>query len=165
LEARSFASSPARFFDRSWYAMQHVEPERLARLQLGALQLRFAELRDRIPVLTTMASEQGVSDLGDLDDVANSARQIRPQIAVGLGLGTSSANVFVCSWRSAAMCAIGRPVSTANPTDARFQDLCPPSLAHAAVIWLASTQAAPKRGARFSTKARRASSKSEPACA
>jgi hypothetical protein len=68
-EARSFANSPARFFDRSWYAMQHVEPERLARLQLRALQLRFAELRDRIPVLTTMASEQGVSALGDLDDV------------------------------------------------------------------------------------------------
>jgi hypothetical protein len=68
-EARSFVTSPARFFDQSWYAMQHVESKRLAGLQLTALQLRFSELRDRIPVLTALVSEQGVDELVDLDDV------------------------------------------------------------------------------------------------
>jgi hypothetical protein len=68
-EARAFATSPAKFFAHSWHAMQHVEPERLAALQLAALQLRFGELRDRIPVLRTLADEQGVRELAERDDV------------------------------------------------------------------------------------------------
>jgi hypothetical protein len=67
--ARRFASSPAQYFDHSWHAMHHVEPDELAALQLEALRLRFTELRDRIPVLTTMASEQGIDSIGELDEV------------------------------------------------------------------------------------------------
>lgn len=68
-EARAFATSPARYFGHSWAAMQHVEPERLTALQLAALRLRFAELRERIPVLTTMADEQRVERIEEPEDV------------------------------------------------------------------------------------------------
>ena len=68
-DAHRFATSPARFFGHSWHAMHHVEPDRLAALQVEALRWRFAELRDRIPVLSTMASEQDVDQLFDADDV------------------------------------------------------------------------------------------------
>ncbi len=68
-DALAFAGSPASYFDRSWHAMQHVEPDRLAALQLNALQLRFTDLRDRIPVLKAMADEQGVEGVEALDDV------------------------------------------------------------------------------------------------
>jgi hypothetical protein len=67
--AREFASSPAQFFDHSWHAMQHVERERLEALQLAALRLRFADLRDRLPTLTAMAGEQDVTAIDALDDV------------------------------------------------------------------------------------------------
>ncbi|MHB8693728.1 MAG: long-chain-fatty-acid--protein ligase [Solirubrobacteraceae bacterium] len=49
--------------------MQHIERERLAGLQLSALQQRFSELRDRIPVLNAMAAELGAGDLDEVDDV------------------------------------------------------------------------------------------------
>src|SRR5438874_12282158 len=68
-EARAFATSPAEFFGGSWHAMQHVEPGRLADLQLAAMRMRFAELRDRVPTLGAMAGELGVRDVGALDDV------------------------------------------------------------------------------------------------
>jgi hypothetical protein len=68
-EAREFATSPARFFGHSWHAMQHVAPARLEALQLAALQMRFAELLDRIALLTTMASEQGVERIDERDQV------------------------------------------------------------------------------------------------
>jgi hypothetical protein len=68
-EVEQFAGSPARYFGGSWHAMHHVEPERLAALQLSALQLRFTELRDRIPVLKAIADEQDVSELDTAEDV------------------------------------------------------------------------------------------------
>jgi hypothetical protein len=43
--------------------------ERLEVLQLAALQRRFTQLRDRIPVLPTMSDEQNVHELADLNDV------------------------------------------------------------------------------------------------
>jgi hypothetical protein len=64
-----FASSPAQYFGHSGHAMQHVPADELGRMQLEALQARFAELRDRIPTLSTMADEQGVNQLGGVDDV------------------------------------------------------------------------------------------------
>ena len=68
-EARRFIANPARFFEHSWHAMQHVDPERLAGLQVQALRIRFEELADRIPTLAAMVSEQGVDGIGELDDV------------------------------------------------------------------------------------------------
>jgi hypothetical protein len=69
LEARAFASSPAQFFGHSWHAMHHLDPVRLAALQLEAMRMRFAEQRDTIPVLTTMADELGIRELERVDDV------------------------------------------------------------------------------------------------
>ena len=67
-QAQEFAASPARFFGGSWYAMQHVAPERLAALQLNAIRARFAELRHQIPMLTTLADGFGVDGIRELDD-------------------------------------------------------------------------------------------------
>jgi hypothetical protein len=64
-----FADAPARFFGSSWHAMQHLDPVRLAALQLEAVQLRFGRLRASVPALTTMADELGVREIGELDDV------------------------------------------------------------------------------------------------
>jgi len=36
-DAHRFATSPARFFGHSWHAMHHVEPDRLAALQVEEL--------------------------------------------------------------------------------------------------------------------------------
>jgi hypothetical protein len=68
-DAAAFADSPASYFGDSWHAMHHLDPARLADLQLSALRLRFGQLRDRIPVLTAIAGEQGVTELGAVDDV------------------------------------------------------------------------------------------------
>ena len=69
IEAQAFADSPAGFFGDSWHAMQHVDPDRLPELQLSALQLRFEQLRDRIPVLQTMAEQQGIQAVDSPEDV------------------------------------------------------------------------------------------------
>jgi len=68
-DVRAFASTPAEFFGHSWYAMHHVPVDELRHLQLSALRMRFAELRDAIPVLTTMADESAISAIESLDDV------------------------------------------------------------------------------------------------
>ena len=68
-EVRAFATSPDQYFGGSWYAMHHVEPDRLAALQLASVKMRFAELRDRIPTLSVMADELGVVEIAEIDDV------------------------------------------------------------------------------------------------
>ena len=68
-DVRAFASTPAEFFGHSWYAMHHVPADQLRGLQLSALRMRFAELRDAIPVLATMADESAISAIESLDDV------------------------------------------------------------------------------------------------
>ncbi|MEZ0366022.1 hypothetical protein ACAG26_20310 [Mycobacterium sp. pUA109] len=66
-EVQAFVDDPAEFFGRSWQAMQDVDRERLEGLQLEAIRLRFAQLRDRIPTLTRLADELGVSEIVDWD--------------------------------------------------------------------------------------------------
>lgn len=68
-EVRHFATSPASYFGHSWHAMQHVPAGELERLQLSALRMRFAELRDAIPTLRAMADESGVESIDRLGDV------------------------------------------------------------------------------------------------
>jgi hypothetical protein len=67
--ARQFASDPVEFFGHSYYAMHHVDPDALSSMQLAALRFRFTELRERIPVLSTIAGEQGIADFARLEDV------------------------------------------------------------------------------------------------
>jgi hypothetical protein len=69
-EARAFATSPAEFFGHSSHAMHHIDPARLAELQAQALSQRFAELRAAIPVLATLAEEQGITQLDSLEDAS-----------------------------------------------------------------------------------------------
>ena len=68
-QTRRFVDSPAQFFGQSWYAMQHLPSEQLAELQLAALRLRLAELRDRIPVLSAMVSHQRIEQIDRPEDV------------------------------------------------------------------------------------------------
>jgi hypothetical protein len=68
-DALRFADAPAEFFGDSRRAMHQIDPARLAELQLSALRLRFDALRDRVPVLTAMAEEQGVTAIEQLDDI------------------------------------------------------------------------------------------------
>jgi hypothetical protein len=68
-DSAAFADSPASYFRDSWHAMHHVEPARLADLQLSGLKLRFEQLRGRIPVLTAIAGEQGVTEIEAVEDV------------------------------------------------------------------------------------------------
>jgi hypothetical protein len=67
--AQRFADAPAQYFGHSWHAMQHVPAEELEALQLAAVQMRFADLRDRIPTLSRMAEEAGVDSLDGVNDV------------------------------------------------------------------------------------------------
>jgi Acyl-CoA reductase (LuxC) len=67
--AQRFSTSPAQYFAGSWHAMHHVDPGRLADLQLAALQLRFAEQRDRIATLHTSVAELGLEEITDLNAV------------------------------------------------------------------------------------------------
>ncbi|MHB8693907.1 MAG: hypothetical protein ACYDHH_21930 [Solirubrobacteraceae bacterium] len=69
VEARRFATSPTAYFEHSWYAMHHLDPERLTALQLAALRIRFEQMPDRIPTLAAMVREQGTSTIERLEDV------------------------------------------------------------------------------------------------
>jgi hypothetical protein len=69
VDARAFADAPAEYFGHSWYAMHHVPPGELEALQLAAVRMRFAQLCDAIPTLTAMASEQDVTEIGELNDI------------------------------------------------------------------------------------------------
>lgn len=66
----AFSGDPIEFFERSRRAMHTLPGAELASLQLGGLQLRFEQLRDRLPVLRTMADEQHIDELAGLDDAA-----------------------------------------------------------------------------------------------
>ena len=69
VDPRRFADSPATYFGHSWYAMHHLPAPELAAMQLSALRMRFEELRDEIPTLTAIATEQDVTAIQELDDV------------------------------------------------------------------------------------------------
>lgn len=68
-EARSFADDPATYSGGSRWAMQHVPADDLPALQLAALRMRFAELRDVVPTLTAMADEQRIGTIETVADV------------------------------------------------------------------------------------------------
>jgi hypothetical protein len=68
-EERLFADDPASYFDHSATKMHSLPRDQLDALQRTALARRFAELRDRIPVLAVMARDQGVERLAEIEDV------------------------------------------------------------------------------------------------
>jgi len=68
-DAREFATAPAEYFGHSWHAMHHLERDELEELQLHAMRLRFEELRDRIPVLDRLASDQRIDAIDRREDI------------------------------------------------------------------------------------------------
>src|SRR4051794_25092874 len=69
-ELQTFAGNPIAYFERSRPAMHTLPAPELGALQLAALQLRFEQLHDRLPVLRTMADEQGIDEIATLDAAA-----------------------------------------------------------------------------------------------
>ena len=68
-DARRMADDPARYFHGIGYEAQHMPRDEIAALQLSGLQQRFADLRNRLPVLQAMADEQRIGAIGELDEV------------------------------------------------------------------------------------------------
>jgi hypothetical protein len=66
---RNFADDPGTFLGGSWRSMHSVRAQELDHLQLGALRMRFADLRDRLPVLTNLADKLGIETIEVFDDV------------------------------------------------------------------------------------------------
>lgn len=69
-EARRMADDPAVYFGGVGYEAQHLPVADLTAMQLLGLQQRFADLRNRIPVLQTLADEQKIEEINRLDDIA-----------------------------------------------------------------------------------------------
>jgi hypothetical protein len=67
--AALLANDPLEFCDHSLTRLHTVPREQLQALQLEALQMRFVELRDAIPMLTRLADKQQIMALETLDDV------------------------------------------------------------------------------------------------
>lgn len=68
-QAQSFLESPVSYFGHSGPAMLRMPVEELEALQLAALRLRFAEMRESIQMLGAMAAAQDLRRIEALDDV------------------------------------------------------------------------------------------------
>jgi hypothetical protein len=68
-DARALCDDPASFFHYSFTEMQSIPRDRLDALHKEGLRLRFADLRDRIPMLKKLADGQGIKELNELNDV------------------------------------------------------------------------------------------------
>lgn len=68
-KALQFANDPTEFFNHSINEMGSIPRDEMEALQLAALQARFAELRDNVPMLKKLADEQGVTEINELNDV------------------------------------------------------------------------------------------------
>lgn len=70
-EAIRMADNPPEYFGYSGAAAHEVPREDWEAMQLAALQQRFADLKDRLPVLTSTAREMGIESIGRIEDGAN----------------------------------------------------------------------------------------------
>ncbi len=71
VESLRMADDPPRYFGYSNRNAHHLPRERFEELQLTALQQRFADLRDRLPVLAATAREQRIDHIDTLDQGAD----------------------------------------------------------------------------------------------
>jgi hypothetical protein len=67
--AGAFIEDPLAFFDMSLTKMQSVPRGILEELQTQALSMRFEQQRDRIPALSKLADAQGITRIGEFDEV------------------------------------------------------------------------------------------------
>lgn len=63
------ADNPGSWTYRSWDELMSIPREEREKLQLEAVRINFARLRDRIPALKKLADRQGVSHIDKLEDV------------------------------------------------------------------------------------------------
>jgi hypothetical protein len=70
-EAMRMANDPPTYFGGSGGAAHQIPRAEAEAMQAAALRERFAELRDRLPVLKSAADEQGMDDIRTLEDGAN----------------------------------------------------------------------------------------------
>lgn len=68
-EAAHMITDPSGYFVRSDAEVHQIDRDKLDEMQLRALQQRFADTRDRIPVLKKLADEQRTDEIVELDDV------------------------------------------------------------------------------------------------
>ncbi|MBX7432215.1 hypothetical protein JDV09_08845 [Mycobacterium sp. Y57] len=67
--ATAFIEDPLAFFDMSLTKMQSVPRDVLQELQAEALSMRFEQQKDRIPTLSKLADRQGITRVGEIDEV------------------------------------------------------------------------------------------------
>ncbi len=67
--AREFIRDPLAFFDMSFTKMQSVPRGTLEELQTEALSIRFEQQKDRIPALSKLADAQGITRIGEFNEV------------------------------------------------------------------------------------------------
>jgi hypothetical protein len=70
-EAMQMADDPPKFFNYSNRNAHQVSREHVEAMQLAVLQRRFADLRDRLPVLKAAAAEQQIAQIANLDAGSN----------------------------------------------------------------------------------------------
>ena len=69
VDALAMATNPAEFFGDSHTAMGSLPREQMRALQLSALQQRFDSLKDKVPMLTKLAEQQGIDRIDRVEDV------------------------------------------------------------------------------------------------
>ncbi len=65
-----FGDQPQEMMWLNRTASLEIAPAEAEAIQLAAVRKRFADLRDRLPVLANLAREQGIEEIRDLDDAA-----------------------------------------------------------------------------------------------
>jgi hypothetical protein len=70
-EAMQMADDPPKFFNYSNRSAHQLPRKHAEAMQLAAFQRRFADLRDRLPVLNAAAAEQGIDKVANLDAGSN----------------------------------------------------------------------------------------------
>ncbi|GAB2585463.1 hypothetical protein GCM10027034_17360 [Ramlibacter solisilvae] len=68
-KTRLLLDNPVALVDYSHHAWNHLPRAEIDALQLSALKQRFAELRDRIPMVKKLADAEGVDRVDELHDV------------------------------------------------------------------------------------------------
>lgn len=67
--AAAFIKDPLEFFGMSFTKMQSVPRPLLDELQTEALSMRFEQQKERIPTLAKLADRQGITHVGELNEV------------------------------------------------------------------------------------------------
>jgi hypothetical protein len=70
-EAMKMVTEPAEYFNFSDQAAHSVPRKDAEEMQRVALQQRFSDLRDQLPVLKSTAEEQGIDRIGKVEDAVN----------------------------------------------------------------------------------------------